>query len=238
MDLSVLFEDHHYIVVNKPNGLLTQAPEGIDSLESQVKSYIKAKYDKPAGVYLGIPHRLDRPVSGIVLFARNTKAASRIASQFQKHQVKKVYWAICSGHIDPNAGIWSEWLLKVQDEARVQVVPCEEPGAKQGITEYRILNPEPNRICVELSPKTGRTHQLRVTLAHHGLPIWGDSLYGSPREFGPIAESSRDRWIALHALSLTFWHPFRKVEMRVTAEPNQVYWVNFSANLDQSSSLS
>src|SRR6186713_710891 len=101
---SILFEDHHLIAVNKPAPLLTQAPTGVPSLEAMVKAYIKAKFNKPAGVYLGIPHRLDRPVSGVVVFARNTKAAQRVHSQFQEHAVRKRYWAAVEGEVSPDSG--------------------------------------------------------------------------------------------------------------------------------------
>jgi 23S rRNA pseudouridine1911/1915/1917 synthase len=111
----VLFEDHHLVVVNKPAPLLTQAPPGVPSLEAVVKAYIKQKYAKPAGVYLGIPHRLDRPVSGVVCFARNTKAAQRVHAQFQEHQVRKVYWAVVEGDVTPDAGAWEDWMRKVQE---------------------------------------------------------------------------------------------------------------------------
>src|SRR5882724_2309902 len=116
--MDILFEDYHFIAVNKPAPLLTQAPPGVPSLEALVKAYIKDKYAKPAGVYLGIPHRLDRPVSGVVLFARNTLAAQRLAKQFHEHAVDKVYWAAVQGVVTPAEGIWSDWLRKLPDQAR------------------------------------------------------------------------------------------------------------------------
>src|SRR5438046_8908988 len=119
----ILFEDNHCLAVAKPAGLLTQGvPPGIPTLEAQVKAYLKERYHKPGNVYLGIPHRLDRPGSGVVLFARNTKAARRLAEQFQRRQVRKVYWAVversAGGALPPAEGVWEDWLLKVQDEAR------------------------------------------------------------------------------------------------------------------------
>ena len=115
--LQMLFEDHHLIAVNKPAPLMTQAPAGVPSLEAMVKTYIKEKYAKPAGVYLGIPHRLDRPVSGVVLFCRNTKAARRVAEQFQTHAVAKIYWALVEGVVPEDAGEWRDPLRKVADQA-------------------------------------------------------------------------------------------------------------------------
>src|SRR6478736_8619960 len=112
--MDVLFEDHHLIAVCKPAPLLTQAPAGVPSLESLVKAHIKTKYAKPAGVYLGVPHRLDRPVSGVVCFARNTKAAQRVHAQFAEHKVRKVYWALVEGTVAPVEGVWDDWVRKVE----------------------------------------------------------------------------------------------------------------------------
>src|SRR3954464_5900550 len=123
--MHVLFEDHHLIAVNKPAPLMTQAPAGVPSLEALVKAYLKEKYAKPAGVYLGIPHRLDQPVSGAIVFCRNTKAAQRVAEQFQKHAVTKVYWALVEGVVAEDAGEWLDFLGKVPDQPRSQVVQPE-----------------------------------------------------------------------------------------------------------------
>src|SRR6476659_6548493 len=137
--MDVLFEDHHLIAVNKPAPLMTQAPAGVPSLEADVKAYIKEKYAKPAGVYLGIPHRLDRPVSGVIVFCRNTKAAQRVAEQFQQHKVTKVYWGLVEGTVTGDVGEWRDFVRKVGDEARAEIVPADAPGAKEAITAYRLL---------------------------------------------------------------------------------------------------
>src|ERR1051326_889451 len=135
--LSILYEDYHLIAVNKPAPLLTQAPPGVPSLEGEIKAYVKEKYAKPAGVYLGVPHRLDRPVTGVIVFARNTKAARRLAEQFQKHQVEKVYWAAVEGDVQPGEGVWEDWLLKHAEEARAERVEPGTPGAKAAGLSYR-----------------------------------------------------------------------------------------------------
>src|SRR5262245_60419165 len=132
--MHVLFEDHHLIAVNKPAGVMTQAPPGVPSLEAEVKAYIKQKYAKPAGVYLGIPHRLDRPVSGVIVFCRNTKAAQRVAEQFQQHKVTKVYWGLVEGTVVGDVGEWRDFVRKVGDEARGEVVPAGTEGAREAIT--------------------------------------------------------------------------------------------------------
>jgi 23S rRNA pseudouridine1911/1915/1917 synthase len=219
----LLFEDHHLLVVNKPAPLLTQAPPGVPSLEAMAKAYIKTKYAKPAGVYLGIPHRLDRPVSGVLCFARNTKAAQRVHAQFQEHRVRKVYWALVEGEVTPDAGVWEDWVRKVAEESRVERVKEGEPGAKLAMLEYRVLRRVEGGTLLELTPLTGRMHQLRVQAAWRGHAVFGDAAYGSTRPFGPPAELPRDRVIALHARSLTLTHPFTKQELTWVA-PLPEYW--------------
>jgi 23S rRNA pseudouridine1911/1915/1917 synthase len=213
----VLFEDHHLIAVSKPAGVMTQAPAGVPSLEADVKAYIKEKYAKPAGVYLGIPHRLDRPVSGVIVFCRNTKAAQRVAEQFQQHRVTKVYWVIVEGVVTDDSGEWRDFLRKVDDQARAEIVPPDSAGAKEAITGWRVMRRDADTTLLELTPKTGRMHQLRVQAAAREHPVVGDALYGSTRSFGPPSESPRDRAIALHARRLAFEHPFRKVPVELEA---------------------
>ncbi len=219
MPLVILFEDNHCLAVAKPAGLLTQGvPPGIPTLEAMVKAYLKERYGKPGNVYLGIPHRLDRPVSGVVLFARNSKAAGRLAEQFQTHQVRKLYWALVEGVVEPAEGAWEDWLLKLPEQARSQRVEPDTPGAKRAVLHYRRLEVGPDWTLLEIEPQTGRMHQIRVQAASRGWPIFGDALYGATRPFGPPAELPRDRVIALHARSLTFLHPIRYEPMTVAAD--------------------
>ncbi len=215
--LSILFEDHHLIAVNKPAPLLTQAPPEIPSLESMVKAYIKEKYAKPAGVYLGVPHRLDRSVTGAIVFARNSKAARRVAEQFQKREVEKVYWALVAGDIESETGTWEDWLLKHPEASRTDCVEANTPDAKLSALNYRRLADIPGGTLLELRPLTGRSHQIRVQAASRGHPVFGDQLYGSVISFGPKHEHCRDAVIALHARSLTFRHPFRQEPVTITA---------------------
>jgi 23S rRNA pseudouridine1911/1915/1917 synthase len=229
MEPVVLFEDNHCLAVAKPAPLLTQGvPAGLPTLEAWAKEYLRAKYAKPGNVYLGVPHRLDRPVSGVVLFARNSKAAARLAEQFQLHQVIKTYWAVVDGAVVPAEGKWEDYLRKVPDEARTEVVPPGAPGAKPAALRYRVLHPVAGGTFLELQPTTGRSHQLRVQAAARGWPIRGDELYGSATPFGPPAELPRDRVIALHARSLTFLHPIRYEPVTVTA-PLPAYWGDLAA---------
>src|SRR5262245_12813979 len=143
--LVILFEDNHCVAVAKPAPFLTQgvpadSPHGpIPTLEAEVKAYLKERYHKQGNVYLGIPHRLDRPVSGVVVFARNTKAARRLAEQFQHRQVTKVYWAAVEGTVQPEEGVWEDWLRKLPEEARTERTAPGEPGARRALARYRRL---------------------------------------------------------------------------------------------------
>jgi len=222
--LSVLYEDNHCLAVNKPAALLTQsATEDVPSLEHTARAYLKLRYNKLGRVYLGTPHRLDRPVSGVVLFARSSKAAQRLADQFRDRQVTKHYWALVEGSLTPDEGDWEDWLLKVPEEARTEIAAAQTPGAKLASMHYRVLKREPGRTLVEFEPRTGRSHQIRVQAASRGWPVLGDALYGAATSFGPPAELPRDRVIALHARSLTFLHPIRYEPLTVMA-PLPDYW--------------
>jgi 23S rRNA pseudouridine1911/1915/1917 synthase len=230
--LTILYEDNHCLAVAKPAPMLTQGvPPGIPTLESQVKAYLKEHYHKAGNVYLGIPHRLDRPVSGVVLFARSTKAARRLAEQFQSRQVRKVYWALveasATGQLPPDRGTWEDWLLKVQEEARTTCVSRDTAGARLARLELRTLQATADTALLEIEPQTGRMHQIRVQAATRGWPVVGDFLYGARRPFGHAAELPRDRIIALHARTLTFLHPIRYEPITVTA-PLPPIWQEWS----------
>lgn len=216
--LQVLFEDNHCLAVCKPAPLLTQGvPPGIPTLEGMVKAYLKERYHKAGNVYLGIPHRLDRPVSGVVLFARSTKAAQRLAEQFRERTVTKIYWAAVEGDVQPAEGVWEDWLLKLPEEARSERVEAGTPGARHARLNYRCLAKTADSSLLELRPETGRMHQIRLQAAVRGWPIRGDVIYGSRLPFGPPAELPRERVIALHARQLTFLHPIRYEPVTVGA---------------------
>jgi len=220
---SLLFDDYHAIAVNKPSGWLTQAPAHLPSIEAAVKAFIKERESKPAGVYLGVPHRLDRPVSGVLIFARNTKAAQRLHAQFAAKTAKKIYWAWVEGDVVAPTGPWEDWLKKVPEEARTVPAEPDEPGAKLASLGVTIAGRKPGRTLLELAPATGRMHQLRVQCAWRGHPILGDADYGSTFPFGPPAEHARDRAIALHARSLGVDHPFRPERIELIA-PVPPWW--------------
>ena len=218
--MEILHDDPHLIAVNKSAPLLTQAPPGVPSLEAAVKAYIQAKYNKPGGVYLGVPHRLDRPVSGVVVFARNTKAAQKLQAQFETRSVVKTYWALVAGAVTEAAGVWADWMRKVPDEPRAEPAAEGGPGAKFAELAYRVVARDAGTTLLELSPTTGRMHQLRAQAAWRGHPVLGDRLYGSAAAFGPALPADaldRDRVIALHARRLAVSHPVTGVPLVLEA---------------------
>jgi len=207
----ILFEDNHCLAVAKPAPLLTQGvPAGIPTLEAMVKAYLKEKYHKPGNVFLGVVHRLDRPVSGVLLFARTSKAAARLAEQFREGTVEKVYWAVVEGTAEAAAGSLEDWLRKDTQAGRVEVVQARSAGARQALLHFDCRASLRGLSWLEIRPQTGRTHQLRVQLSHRGHPIYGDAKYGSVRTFGQS--------IALHARSLTFLHPIRYEPITLKAD--------------------
>jgi 23S rRNA pseudouridine1911/1915/1917 synthase len=211
LPLDILYEDNHCLAIAKPPGSLSTHYAGREeTLDRIAKRYLKEKHQKPGNVFLGIVHRLDRPVSGVLLFARTSKAAARLAEQFRQGTVEKIYWAIVEGEVQTAAGSLEDWLKKDPDSKRVEVTEPRTPGARQALLHFQCRTRHGGLSWVELRPQTGRTHQLRVQLAHHGYPVYGDSRYGSIHTF--------DRAIALHARSLTFLHPIRYEPITLTAE--------------------
>ena len=213
----ILLEDGPLLAVNKPAGLLTQAAGAVPSLESQIRAWIKQRYGKPGNVYLGVPHRLDRPTSGVLVFARNSKAAARLSEQFEKRQVRKLYLAVVEQAPTELVGTLTDFLWKDPERAHVTVVPEGTPGAKQAMLRYRVAGATAKRTLLEIEPQTGRMHQLRVQLAARGWPVLGDLQYG-----GPPLEGVPDA-IALHARRLTLRHPVRYDEVTIEAPP-PVWW--------------
>ena len=172
-------EDGPLIAVNKPAGILTEGiPSGEQTMVGLVKAWLSEKYQKPGNVYLGIPHRLDRATSGTIVFTRNSKAAARVAEQFEKRQVSKTYWALLEKRPDEDAGLLVDWLLKVPDQAISEVVSEGTPKAKEARLEYRVLREIKGRWLVEILLLTGRMHQIRVQFASRGCPVAGDTKYG------------------------------------------------------------
>ncbi|MDA7978801.1 MAG: RNA pseudouridine synthase [Pirellulales bacterium] len=194
--------------MNKPSGLLTQAPPGIDSLEFRIRCFLAAQRGVPLeDVYLGIPHRLDRPASGAMLFALRKRMARKLSKQFERRQIKKTYWACATGEVKPPAGIWEDFMRKLPGVAEAEIVPREHPQAQRARLRYRTLAATWRQSWLEIQLETGRTHQIRVQAAWRGYPLLGDRQYGSVLGFGAQLEDPRERAIALHAHSIQFRHP-------------------------------
>jgi 23S rRNA pseudouridine1911/1915/1917 synthase len=209
--LPILYEDNHCLAINKPAGLTSAHFQGKEqTLDRLVKEYIKDKYKKPGKVFLGVVHRLDKPVSGAMLFARTSKAAARLSEQFREGTIDKVYWAVVEGRVQNAAGTLEDWLRKNPETHRVDIVEPNAKGARQSLLHYQRRAVHNDVTWLEIRPQTGRTHQLRVQLAHHGHPICGDAKYGSTTTFGNA--------IALHARALTFLHPIRYDPIALVAD--------------------
>ena len=218
--LDILYEDNHCLALSKPAGWPTTHFDGKEeTVDRLVKAYLKEKYDKPGKVFLGVVQRLDKPVSGVLLFARTSKAAARLSEQFREGAIEKTYWGVVETSPKPtDSGPWAssdsgsleDWLKKDDPMARVEVVPADTPGAQFARLLFTVRGRHEGLTCLELRPHTGRKHQLRVQLASRGSPIYGDAKYGSDHAFG--------RAIALHARSLTFLHPVSKEPITLTAE--------------------
>ncbi|MBC8350813.1 MAG: RNA pseudouridine synthase [Planctomycetes bacterium] len=213
----ILYEEGPCLVVNKPAGVLTQAPPGIDSLEVRIKRFLIERENKPGKAYLGVPHRLDRPVSGALVVAKHVRAARRLSEQFEGRLVEKTYWAIVEGNVTDDDGKWIDHLHKVADKARGEVVDADQPNAKRAILTYRVKHRFDGKTWLEITLETGRYHQIRVQTSSHGFPVVGDALYGATTAFGLQSEDPRDRVIALHARDLAFRHPMTKEDVCATA---------------------
>jgi len=223
MVVDILSEDDACLVINKPAGLLTQAPLGIDSLELRIKRMLAERGGGGEQIYLGVPHRLDRPVSGVILFAKTLKAAQKLSLQFERRFVKKTYWALVEGEVQPEQGTWTDYLQKIEGEPRTIVASSNGPGARIAVLHYRVFRSLAERTLLEIELKTGRTHQIRVQCASRGHPLIGDEMYGSQHGFGPPSDDQRERLIALHARALQFRHPTTKQDLTFTA-PLPDYW--------------
>ena len=211
--LEVLYEDNHIIAVNKkPSDIVQGDKTGDRPLGEFVKDYIKKKYNKPGDVFLGIVHRLDRPVSGVVLFARTSKSLSRLNELFRSKQVKKTYWAVVKNKPNPTKDILVHYLKKNQQKNKSTAFNKEEDGTLKSELSYKLIKSLDNYHLLEVLPKTGRHHQIRVQLSKIGSPIKGDIKYRSDR-------TNKDSSIHLHARKIEFIHPVKKEPISISAPP-------------------
>ena len=222
IDLQILYEDNHLIAVNKPAGMLSQGDvTGDVSIDSLTKLYLKKKYNKPGNVYCSLIHRLDRPTSGVLLMARTTKAMQRMSAIFKNREIKKVYWALTKNRPRITKNTLEHRLLRNNKKNITRIVKKYHEDAKKAILEYEMKQAFKNKTLIEVHPKTGRQHQIRVQLAFIGCPIIGDLKYGYPT-------ANHDLSICLHARSLEFIHPVKKENIRLTAAvPSNDLWEEF-----------
>ena len=220
--MKVLYEDNHIIVINKAAGEIVQGDKtGDESLCDTMKAYIKEKYAKPGNVFIGLPHRLDRPVSGIVVFAKTSKALERLNRMFSEGSVKKIYWALTKGIPQPAEAELESWILRNEKMNKSFSYPKEVKGSKRAVLHYRLAAASQNYNLIEVELKTGRHHQIRCQLSSIGCPIKGDLKYGSKR-------SNPDGSISLHARYIEFIHPVSKELIQVTAPvPQDKLWQSF-----------
>ena len=218
-NLQVLFEDNHIIIVNKRSGDITQGDKtGDKPLSDVVKNYIKTKFNKPGNVYLGVIHRLDRPTSGVIIFARTSKALERLNKMLREKKINKTYWAIVKGCPKKEKDTLINFLKKNPKKNKSSVYQHEISGAKRAVLHYQVIQKLDNYSLLEIDLETGRHHQIRAQLSAFGFPIKGDLKYGFNR-------SNKDGSIHLHARKIEFIHPVSKEQISLIAPtPNDVIW--------------
>lgn len=208
-DIEIIFEDNHLLVINKPPGVLSQEDRtGDPDVLTLCKTYLKKEYNKPGNVFLGLIHRLDKPVSGIMVLARTSKAASRISEQVRSRKLKKTYLAIVDGGAPPN-GYLDQYLVKDEEKNVARITGKNTPGAKEAKLSFEKMGEHSGKSLLKVNLITGRAHQIRVQLSGHGFPISGDSKYGAKTGHG----------ICLHAYQLQFNHPTLKESVLFSANP-------------------
>ena len=225
--MKVVYEDNHIIIVDKCSGEIVQGDKtGDKPLSDTVKEYIKQKYNKPGNVFLGVVHRLDRPVSGLVVFAKTSKALSRLNDMFRTGDVHKTYWAIVKRRDIATEGTLTDWLTRNERQNKSYAHGREVPGAKKAVLQYKVRAVADNYMLIEVTLLTGRHHQIRCQLAHMGCPIKGDLKYGAPR-------SNPDGSISLLSRRVEFVHPVSKETIVAYADvPNDRLWHDLSANAE------
>jgi 23S rRNA pseudouridine1911/1915/1917 synthase len=212
-DSDIIFEDNHLIAVNKKPGQLVQGDKtGDEPLSELLKDYLKKKYDKPGNVFVGVIHRLDRPVSGVVVFAKTSKALSRMNEALRNKEIQKTYWAVVQKADIDKEGTLKHYLKKNQEKNKSFATQKENTGGKKSELKYKVLHEFDRYLLLEVLPFTGRHHQIRVQLAANGTPIKGDLKYGFDR-------SNKDASIHLHARKVEFTHPVKNESITILANP-------------------
>jgi 23S rRNA pseudouridine1911/1915/1917 synthase len=224
----ILYEDNHILAINKRSGDIVQADETNDvTLIEILKSYLKIKYNKPGDVFLGVVHRIDRPVSGVVLFARTSKGLRRLNELFRTKEIKKTYWAVVKNKPQTPEATLVHYHIKDEKARKAKLFNREVPGSKIAELHYRLLASSDTYHLLEVHLETGRFHQIRAQLAAAGFPIKGDIKYGFERQ------NANTRSIHLHARKIEFIHPVKKEKIEITAPvPQDVIWNFFEKTLD------
>lgn len=225
--MNILYEDNHLIALNKKSGEIVQGDKtGDQPMSDDIKEYLKEKMQKPGAAYLGVVHRIDRPVSGVVIFARTSKALSRMNEMFREKKVKKTYWAVVKNRPVEDHGTLIHYLKKDEAKNKSKAYENEVAGSLRAWLDYKVVGQSDNYFLLEINPLTGRHHQIRAQLAMIGSPIKGDLKYGFPR-------SNEDGSIHLHARRLEFTHPVKKEEIKLVAPvPEDVVWKALTKDLD------
>ena len=220
--MTVVYEDNHIIIVNKTASEIVQGNKTGDTpLSETVKQYLKEKYAKPGNVFIGVTHRLDRPVSGLVVFAKTSKALTRLNEMFRGSEVQKTYWAVVKNRPSQVEGELVHYLVRNEKQNKSYAYDAERPGSKKAVLHYRLIGRSQNYFLLDVDLKTGRHHQIRCQLAKMGCPIKGDLKYGFPR-------SNPDGSICLHARRVRFIHPVSKQLIDVEAPlPSGNLWNGF-----------
>jgi 23S rRNA pseudouridine1911/1915/1917 synthase len=226
--MDVLYEDNHLIAINKSVSDIVQVDKTGDlSLEEKIKTYIKKKYNKPGKVFLGVTHRIDRPVSGVVLFARTSKALTRINQMFKDRKIKKTYWAIVREKPPKQSDKLVHYLVRNTKTNKSFAYEKENKNSKQAVLTYKIIDKSDKYFLLEIDLETGRHHQIRCQLAKIGCPVRGDLKYGYPR-------SNTSGGINLHSRSIEFAHPVSQIPVRIVEEPpDEKLWNIFKNNLHE-----
>jgi 23S rRNA pseudouridine1911/1915/1917 synthase len=221
-EADILYEDNHLIAINKRSGDIVQVDEtGDEPLDEKVKKYIAAKYNKPNGAFLGVVHRLDRPVSGVILFAKTSKALERMNAVFKNREVRKTYFAVVRNKPARTEGNLVHWLIKNPQKNLVTAYNKEVPNSQRSELDYKLIGEVGGFYLLQVNPLTGRSHQIRVQLSTMDCPIVGDNKYGYPR-------GSRKGSICLHARRLEFIHPVQKEPVNIFAPlPVDGFWERF-----------
>lgn len=229
--LQILFEDNHLVIVSKHSGDIVQSDKtGDQPLVDKVKEYIKKKFNKPGEVFLGIPHRIDRPTTGIVIFCRNSRSLERINQMFKDKSIRKTYWAIVKNRPPKNSDKLIHYLKRNEQQNKSYASEDQKTGSQRSELDYKVIAHSDRYYLLEIDLHTGRHHQIRAQLAKIGSPIKGDLKYGYER-------SNEDGSISLHARKVEFLHPSKKIPLTIVAPvPADKLWQHFESETDRKSS--